>query len=133
MLSQRDGAQYSKRCGLKLVLNSRVARSDEIALECLRDEIRNPSARLVNPMGMSKSLNALDLGRGISFYDDISRFEGELFKRALELTSGHQGKAAKLLVMNNTACSLRLFSCGAQLITCIADIKTALDSRCRAN
>jgi DNA-binding NtrC family response regulator len=85
-----------------------IARSNEITLECLRDEIRNPPAQVGASVGSSETLNALDIGRGISFYDEVSRFEVELIRRALEITGGHQSKAAKLLGMNNTTLNSKI-------------------------
>jgi PAS domain S-box-containing protein len=44
----------------------------------------------------------LDLGRGIDFYDEVSRFESSLIRRALEQTSGNQKRAADLLGIKKT-------------------------------
>jgi DNA-binding NtrC family response regulator len=85
-----------------------IARGDEINLESLRAEIRNPPAQLGVSGSTSESLGALDIGRGISFYDEVSRFEVELIRRALEITGGHQSKAAKLLGMNNTTLNSKI-------------------------
>jgi DNA-binding NtrC family response regulator len=38
-----------------------------------------------------------DIGPGISYYDEVSRFEVELIQQASEITGGHQSRAAKLL------------------------------------
>lgn len=82
-----------------------IPRGNEITLECLRDEIRNSPAQVGVSVGSSETLNALDIGRGISFYDEVSRFEVELIRRALEIRGEQQSKAAKLLGMNNTTLS----------------------------
>jgi DNA-binding protein Fis len=57
---------------------------------------------------LSESAAALDVARGISFYDEVSRFEIELIRRALEFTGGHQSRAAKLLGMNNTTLNSKI-------------------------
>jgi PAS domain S-box-containing protein len=44
----------------------------------------------------------LDMGRGIDFYDEVSRFESNLIRRALEQTSGNQKRAADLLGIKKT-------------------------------
>jgi DNA-binding NtrC family response regulator len=85
-----------------------VARGNEITPDCLREEIVNPHARMSMTAATSDTVGALDLSRGISFYDEVSRFEVELIRRALELTGGHQSKAAKLLGMNNTTLNSKI-------------------------
>jgi transcriptional regulator with GAF, ATPase, and Fis domain len=44
----------------------------------------------------------LDLSRGIDFYDEVSRFESNLIRRALEQTNGNQKRAADLLGIKKT-------------------------------
>ena len=85
-----------------------VARGNEIDLECLREEILRPEGRDGDSMGTEESLASIDITRGISFYDEVSRFEIELIRRALEITGGHQSKAAKLLGMNNTTLNSKI-------------------------
>ena len=89
-----------------------VARSNEITLDCLRSEIylsEKPGDRLDgSSSAVTDSVNSIDLTRGISFYDEVSKYEIELIRRALELTSGHQSKAAKLLGMNNTTLNSKI-------------------------
>lgn len=43
-----------------------------------------------------------DVGRGIDFYDEVSRFESNLIRRALEQTGGNQKRAADLLGIKKT-------------------------------
>ncbi len=85
-----------------------VARGNEITSDCLRDEIVNPQTRSGTQTSTADSVASLDIGRGISFYDEVSRFEIELIRRALEITGGHQSKAAKLLGMNNTTLNSKI-------------------------
>jgi len=85
-----------------------IARKNEITLDCLREEIVNPLAPSGQPGISSGSVASLDIARGISFYDEVSRFEIELIRRALDLTGGHQSKAAKLLGMNNTTLNSKI-------------------------
>jgi DNA-binding NtrC family response regulator len=85
-----------------------IARSNELSLEVLREEIVNPQARLSASSGTMDMAGALDIAHGISFYDEVSRFEIELIRRALDLTSNHQSKAAKLLGMNNTTLNSKI-------------------------
>lgn len=85
-----------------------VSRTDEITLECLRSEIQHPEQRMRATGPLSESVASIDLTRGIAFYDEVSRFEIELIRRALEMTGGHQSKAAKLLGMNNTTLNSKI-------------------------
>jgi DNA-binding NtrC family response regulator len=85
-----------------------VARGDEITLECLREEITNPDLRPSTRALVGELAGDLDMSRGISFYDEVSRFEIELIRRALESTGGHQSRAAKLLGMNNTTLNSKI-------------------------
>ncbi len=85
-----------------------VARTDEITLDCLREEILNPEARSSTRTALGDQASSLDVSRGISFYDEVSRFEIELIRRALEFTGGHQSRAAKLLGMNNTTLNSKI-------------------------
>ena len=85
-----------------------VARSEVLTLDCLREEIVNPQGQSEPNMSAPISSRALDITRGISFYEEVSRFEIELIRRALELTGGHQSRAAKLLGMNNTTLNSKI-------------------------
>jgi len=84
-----------------------VARGDSITLDCLREEIVNPPARTGGGELIDASSN-YDFARGISFYDEVSRFEIDLIRKALEFTGGHQSRAAKLLGMNNTTLNSKI-------------------------
>ncbi|HMV49308.1 MAG TPA: sigma-54 dependent transcriptional regulator [Blastocatellia bacterium] len=85
-----------------------VARGNELTLDCLRGEIIRPQTPTGSTGDLTESLAALDVARGISFYDEVSRFEIELIRRALEITGGHQSRAAKLLGMNNTTLNSKI-------------------------
>ena len=43
-----------------------------------------------------------DVSRGIDFYDEVSRFETNIIRRALEQTHGNQKRAADLLGIKKT-------------------------------
>jgi DNA-binding NtrC family response regulator len=84
-----------------------IARSDRIELGSLREEIINPQAN-VSSGGGQRITQQIDLSRGISFYDEVNRFQIELIRRALEITGGHQSRAAKLLGMNTTTLNSKI-------------------------
>ena len=85
-----------------------IARTTELTLDVLREEVVNPQARLSAGSGITEMAGALDIANGISFYDEVSRFEIELIRRALDITNNHQSKAAKLLGMNNTTLNSKI-------------------------
>jgi DNA-binding NtrC family response regulator len=85
-----------------------IAPGDDVTRECLRTEISDPqAARAVLREGGSV-VSALDIGRGINFYDEVRRFEIDLIRRALEQTGGHQSRAARLLGMNATTLNSKI-------------------------
>jgi DNA-binding NtrC family response regulator len=84
-----------------------VARGDTIDREDLREEVLNPQ-RAVAQSGGRGVATQIDLSRGISFYDEVNRFQVELIRRALEVTGGHQSRAAKLLGMNTTTLNSKI-------------------------
>lgn len=43
-----------------------------------------------------------DIARGVDFYEEVRRFETHLICRALEITDGHQSRAARLLNLKIT-------------------------------
>jgi DNA-binding NtrC family response regulator len=85
-----------------------VARGNELTLDCLREEIVKPKSQTRVSSSSADNVASLDIMRGISFYDEVSRFEIELIRRALEITGGHQSRAAKLLGMNNTTLNSKI-------------------------
>jgi len=85
-----------------------IARGDRIEKECLREEIINPPKFESYRNGGQSNLSQVDFSRGISFYDEVSRFEIELIRKALDYTGGHQSRAAKLLGMNTTTLNSKI-------------------------
>ena len=70
-----------------------------------RQKLRRLQEKL---MELHRDLESLDqipadtITEGIDFYEEVSCFEIEIIKRALSLSDGHQGKAARLLKLNTT-------------------------------
>ncbi|HEX8652605.1 MAG TPA: sigma-54 dependent transcriptional regulator [Pyrinomonadaceae bacterium] len=86
-----------------------IAPGTEITRECLRSEINDPQSARTAARGDGASLSVpLDIGRGVNFYDEVRRFEIDLIRRALEQTSGHQSRAARLLGMNATTLNSKI-------------------------
>jgi DNA-binding NtrC family response regulator len=84
-----------------------ITRTDHIAIEDLRDEIVHP-APLTRAGGASRAAAQVDLSHGVSFYDEVNAFQKDLILRALEITNGHQSRAAKLLGMNTTTLNSKI-------------------------
>ncbi len=83
-----------------------IARGQEIERGDLREEVRNPQKAA--QAGGQRLATQMDLTGGISFYDEVNRFQIELIRRALEITGGHQSRAAKLLGMNTTTLNSKI-------------------------
>lgn len=70
----------------------------DAALKTKLDKLLAVTLSLVNEI---KALNItpskIDLRQGVSFYDEVRRFECDLIRQALLLTDGHQVRAARLL------------------------------------
>ena len=93
-----------------------IAPGAEVTRECLPAEIRDPaSARMHTLSGGTAPTTALDIERGINFYDEVRRFEIDVIRRALEQTNGHQSRAARLLGMNATTLNSKIKTYNIQL------------------
>lgn len=55
-----------------------------------------------------EEVNALDIESGFDFYQEVSRFEIDLIKRALLKTGGNQVRAARLLKLNVTTLNSKI-------------------------
>jgi len=87
-----------------------IAPTDEITVECLRPEVRDPNlAREMIQDGEGTSED-IDISRGVNFYDEVRRFETDLIRRALDQTGGHQSRAARLLGLNATTLNSKIKS-----------------------
>ncbi|MFT3744271.1 MAG: sigma-54 dependent transcriptional regulator [Pyrinomonadaceae bacterium] len=85
-----------------------IAPSDEITVECLRPEVRDPELALQMIADTEGVSSDIDLARGVNFYDEVKRFEIDLIRRALDQTGGHQSRAARLLGLNATTLNSKI-------------------------
>jgi len=85
-----------------------IAPGNEVTTECLRSEISDPQSARESAREGASALFVPDIGRGINFYDEVRRFEIDITRRALEQTSGHQSRAARLLGMNATTLNSKI-------------------------
>jgi len=85
-----------------------IAATDEITVECLRPEVRDP-ALAFEMIQMTEGASAsVNISRGVSFYDEVKNFEIDLIRRALNQTGGHQSRAARLLGLNPTTLNSKI-------------------------
>lgn len=91
----RGGRTSSSSSNTSLALN-------ETPLPARLEMLKNVALNLLKEVQVLNTLETADITRGINFYDEVERFERELIGRALELTSGHQVRAARLLGLKAT-------------------------------
>ena len=85
-----------------------IATSDEITVDCLRPEVRDPQLAAEMVQRSEGASGDIDIARGVNFYDEVKRFEIDLIRRALEQTGGHQSRAARLLGLNATTLNSKI-------------------------
>jgi len=85
-----------------------IAPGNEITLECLRAEVRDPEHAKEMIAAADGASHDIDLARGVNFYDEVRRFEIDLIRRSLEQTGGHQSRAARLLGLNATTLNSKI-------------------------
>ena len=64
--------------------------------------------RLLCEVQCINEVNPLTIERGFDFYDEVSRFEIDLIRRALLQTGGHQVQAARLLNLKVTTLNSKI-------------------------
>lgn len=85
-----------------------ISTEDEITVDCLRPEVRDPEAARAALDRASGITAEIDLSRGIDFYEHVKNFEIDLIRRALDQTAGHQSRAARLLGLNATTLNSKI-------------------------
>ena len=72
-----------------------IAPTDEITVECLRSEVKNPELAREMMRDSEGTSAEIDLSRGVNFYDEVRKFETDLIRRALEQTGGPLTRAER--------------------------------------
>lgn len=85
-----------------------IAATDEITVECLRPEVRDPALAFEMIQRTEGASANIDIGRSVNFYDEVKKFEIDLIRRALDQTAGHQSRAARLLGLNATTLNSKI-------------------------
>jgi DNA-binding NtrC family response regulator len=58
----------------------------------------------------SESVENLNAGSSVNFFDEVRRFEMRMISRALELTNGNQARAARMLGLGTTTLNYKIKS-----------------------
>ena len=91
-----------------------IAQTDEITVDCLRPEVRDPNHTMDLIKSTEGSSGDIDISRGVNFYDEVRRFEIDLIRRAVDQTAGHKSRAARLLGLNATTLNSKIKSYNIQ-------------------
>jgi len=70
--------------------------------------LRELATTLLSEVEEMASVRPPDLKGGINIHDEVRRYEIELIRRALKLTSGHQARAARLLHIKTTTLNSKI-------------------------
>ena len=70
--------------------------------------LKELTLRLLREVQSIGEVQSFSLEDGLDFYDEVSRFEIDLIKRALAYTGGHQGRAARLLNLKVTTLNTKI-------------------------
>jgi len=94
-------------------LNNDVATSPQTTEEPTAAEgnitsLRELTFKLLRKVESIGEAQAPDVEKGVDFYDEVSRFEIDLIKRALIQTGGHQRRAARLLNLKVTTLNSKI-------------------------
>jgi DNA-binding NtrC family response regulator len=92
-----------------------IAPGDEITVDCLRPEVRDPDLALEIFASSAGVSDEIDIAKGINFYDEVRKYEIDLIRRALKQTGGHQSRAARLLGLNATTLNSKIKSYNIQI------------------
>ncbi|HSS22418.1 MAG TPA: helix-turn-helix domain-containing protein [Pyrinomonadaceae bacterium] len=70
--------------------------------------VRDLAMKLLSEVQGINEVSSLTLESGFDFYEEVSRFEIDLIKRALLQTGGHQVRAAKILNLKVTTLNSKI-------------------------
>lgn len=77
--------------------------------------LKELTVRLLREVQCISEVRPVSFDNGLDFYDEVSRFEIDLIKRALLLTAGHQARAARLLNLRATTLNSKIKHYGINL------------------
>ncbi|MGH9968542.1 MAG: helix-turn-helix domain-containing protein [Pyrinomonadaceae bacterium] len=94
--------------GLELNHGSANGHDDQAPARNNITALKELTLRLLREVQSISEVKTLSIERGLDFYDEVSRFEIDLIKRALLQTAGHQGRAARLLNLKVTTLNSKI-------------------------
>jgi transcriptional regulator with GAF, ATPase, and Fis domain len=94
---------------LELVSGAEPAGDEELmSPENNITSLRELTFKLLRKVESIGEVHTPDIDSGVDFYDEVSRFEIDLIKRALVRTAGHQRRAARLLNLKVTTLNSKI-------------------------
>ncbi|HKS26671.1 MAG TPA: helix-turn-helix domain-containing protein [Pyrinomonadaceae bacterium] len=88
---------------------------DEATLSNHVEVLKELAQALIREIDRLRHTQLPDVERGVNFYEEVERFEINLIRSALERTSGHQTRAARLLGINVTTLNHKIKRYGIEL------------------
>lgn len=87
-----------------------ISRGDSLTPESLPEEVLDPrGAEDFMRRIAGEAVGAqVSVARGLSFYEEVAKFEIDLIRQALDHTGGNQSRAARLLGMNTTTLNSKI-------------------------
>jgi DNA-binding NtrC family response regulator len=79
------------------------------------ETLKDLTFKILREVQSMREINTPSIDSGIDFYDEVTRFEVDLIKRALTHTGGHQGRAARLLNLKITTLNSKIKHYGIEL------------------
>lgn len=101
--------------GLELSDESENGHGEFAAAPSSLTTLKELTARLLREVQCISEVRPVSFENGLDFYDEVSRFEIDLIKRALLLTAGHQARAARLLNLRATTLNSKIKHYGINL------------------
>ena len=89
------------------------------------ETLKDLTFRILREVQSMHHVAAPSIDSGIDFYDEVTRFEVDLIKRALMHTGGHQGRAARLLNLKITTLNSKIKHYGIEIAAFLPGISLA--------
>lgn len=101
--------------GLELSAAPHEGKEELVTVPNSLTNLKELTLRLLREVQCIGEVQTISFENGVDFYDEVSRFEIALIKRALLQTAGHQGRAARLLNLKGTTLNSKIKHYGISL------------------